>query len=126
MNKQELLAQLEYFDMVHGVTLRAIAALNDDELAFRPKPKMRTPRELIFHIYSQEKELAEAVRQGRFTMEAANRSNPESDTGAAGLKTLATVREAQRYAQECHRAAARIFKELTDEALARPVESPFG
>jgi len=47
MTKSEVLAKLEYFNMVHGVTLRAIAALGDQELDYRPKPDMRTPREII-------------------------------------------------------------------------------
>lgn len=55
--------QCEYFNMVHGVTLRAIDAFSDGDLDFRPKPVMRTPRELILHVYSQEKILAEAARQ---------------------------------------------------------------
>ena len=57
--------------MVHGVTVRAIGAFADGELDFRPKSGMRTPRELIFHIYCQEKLLAQGAKQGRFTMEMA-------------------------------------------------------
>jgi hypothetical protein len=33
----------------------------DDELDFRPRPGMRTPRELIFHTYCDERVLAEAA-----------------------------------------------------------------
>jgi uncharacterized damage-inducible protein DinB len=32
MNKQELLARRDYFNMVHGVTVRAIGAFTDEEL----------------------------------------------------------------------------------------------
>ena len=67
MNKSDVLAKLEYFNMVHGVTLRAITTLGDEDLDFRPRPNMRSPRELIFHIYTQEKILAEAARSGRFS-----------------------------------------------------------
>src|SRR6266850_1528630 len=103
MNKSDVLAKLEYFNMVHGVTLRAISALGDEDLDFRPRPSMRSPKELIFHIYTQEKILAGAVRLGRFTAESASRSNPEDKAVAAELKVLATV-----------------------EDLIGPVESPFG
>jgi hypothetical protein len=44
---------------VHGITVRAIGAFTDAELDFRPQPAMRTPRELIFHLYAQEKLLSE-------------------------------------------------------------------
>ena len=126
MRKPEFLEQLDYFNMVHGVTLRAIAAFDDRELAFRPQPGMRTPKELIFHIYAQEKVLAEAAREGRFTAEAGNRSNPEDEAMAGELTALATAGDVQAFAQACHEAAQEIFRKMTDEDLARPVESPFG
>ena len=40
MNKQELLARRDYFNLVHGVTVRAVDAFNDSELDFRPKAGM--------------------------------------------------------------------------------------
>lgn len=126
MNKQQLQAHRVYFDLVHGVTVRAIGAFADSELDFRPKPGMRTPRELIFHIYAQEKALAEAVRQGQLTIEQANASNPEDPSIAAQLKALATVGAAVAYAGDCHAAADEIVKSLTDAEIARTVESPFG
>jgi uncharacterized damage-inducible protein DinB len=126
MTKQELLSRRQYLDLVHGVTVRAIGVFADDELDFRPKPGMRTPRELIFHLYAQEKSVAEAVRQGRFTLEAANASNPEDPSAAAPLKALATVGEAVAFARDCHSAADEIVKALSEEDVARTVESPFG
>ena len=126
MNKQQFLARRDYFNMVHGVTLRAISTLDNEDLDFRPQPTMRTPRELIFHIYSQEKLLAEAAQEGRFSPEAASRSNPEDQAGAAQCKALATVADARTYAEACHRTAEDIFRAMSEEQLARPVESPFG
>jgi hypothetical protein len=65
MTKADVVAKLEYFNMVHGVTLRAIAAFEDRDLEFRPRAGMRTPKQLVFHIYAQEQILAEASRQSR-------------------------------------------------------------
>jgi uncharacterized damage-inducible protein DinB len=126
MNKQDFLARRKYFSMVHGVTVRAIGSFSDEELDYRPRADMRTPRELVFHIYSQERVLAEAARAGRFTMEAANRTNPEDKAGAAEMTTLVTVGDARRYAQASHEAAEKIFNEMSEDDLARPVESPMG
>jgi uncharacterized damage-inducible protein DinB len=126
VNKQELLARCDYFNMVHGVTVRAIRAFTDEELDFRPQPAMRTPRELIFHIYAQEKLLAEAAQEGRFTMEAASRSNPEDEAGASALKALGTVSDARAYAEACHQAAEKIFRTMSEDDINRPVESPLG
>src|SRR5439155_27031134 len=102
MTKSEVLAKLEYFNMVHGVTLRAIAALGDQELDYRPKPDMRTPRESIFHIYTQEL-LIEAVRSGAFNAEIASRSNPEDTAVAPEEKALSSGNNQRAYAEECHR-----------------------
>jgi uncharacterized damage-inducible protein DinB len=126
MNKQELLARRDYFNMVHGVTVRAIGAFSDEELGYRPRTTMRTPRELIFHIYSQEKLLAEAAQSGRFTMEAANRSNPEDEANSSELRVLVTVDDIRRYAETCHQAAEKIVRAMSEDDLVRPVESPMG
>src|SRR5262245_15146543 len=126
MSDSGLSAKLDYFNMVHGVTLRAIAALSDADLEFRPQPTMRTAKDMVFHIYSQERVLAEAVREGRFTMEAANLSSPESEVAAAEVKALATVGDLRAYAEGCHRDAEKIFRAIPDQDLDRPVESPFG
>jgi len=126
MDKQQLLHRRDYFNLVHGVTVRAIAALGNSDLDFRPQPGMRTPRELIFHIYAQEKFLAEAARLGQFTMELANGSNPEDPANAAALAALRTVSDAVAFANACHQAAEGVFRTLSEEQIARPIESPFG
>jgi uncharacterized damage-inducible protein DinB len=126
MTKQQLSARRTYFGLVHGVTMRAIAALTDNELDFRPKPGMRTPRELVFHIYSQEKILAEAARQGQFTLEMANGSNPEEPAAAGWVGALATVKDILAFAAACHETADQIFNAMSDADVARIVESPFG
>jgi uncharacterized damage-inducible protein DinB len=126
MTKQQLLAQREYFNMVHGVTVRAIGAFADEELDFRPRQGMRTPRELIFHIYTQEKSLAEAAREGKFDLEAADLSNPESPANASAVGALATVKAAKAYAESCHAAAEAAVKAMSEDEVKRPVASPFG
>ena len=126
MTREQLLARRDYLNMVHGVTIRAIAVLADQDLDFRPMARLRTPRELIFHIYAQEQLVAEAARDGRFTMEAANGSNPEDPSNAAAMAALATVKEAVEYANRCHQAAEAIYRAMSDADVARPVESAMG
>jgi uncharacterized damage-inducible protein DinB len=126
MTRQQLLDKRDFFNLVHGITLRAIETFADSELDFRPKPGMRTPRELVFHIYGQEQALAEAARDGSFTMELANRSNPEDPSGTAAVSALATVADAVGYARACHDAAERIFRAMSEDDVVRPVNSPFG
>jgi len=126
MDQQTFSALCEYFKTVHSITLRAIDAFTDRDLDFRPKPEMRTPRELIFHVYSQEKILAEAAQQGRFTAEAASRSSPEEQAGAAELQALVTVDDLKTFVQACHQTAQSIFSRMSESQLNHPVPSPFG
>lgn len=126
MNRQEFLARRDYLNMVHGVTVRAIGAFGDDELGFRPRPEMRTPRELIFHVYSQERLLAEAAQSGRMTMEAANGSSPEDAAASSDLTALVKVDDLRAFAERCHQTAETIARALSEEDLNRPVESPMG
>ena len=124
MDKQLLLARRDYFNLVHSVTLRAIALLSDHDLDFRPRAGMRSPRELIFHIYTQEKVLAEAAHQGRFTVDMATASNPEEQPEA--VTALRTVDDALRYAKACHAAAEDVFRGMSAEQAAREIESFLG
>ncbi len=126
MNRQEFLAQRDYINMVHGVTVRAIGAFSDDELDFRPRPGMRTPRELIFHVYRQAQLTAEAAQSGQFTMEAMNGSNPEDPVAAADAKRLVTVDDVRAFAEGCHETAEKIAQALSEDDINRSVESPMG
>lgn len=126
MNKQDFLARRDYFNLVHDVTVRGVGMFNDGDLDFRPKAGMRTPRELVFHIYSQEPALAEAAQLGQFTLEMANRSNPEDPSVATTLSALRTVSDVQAYARGCHDAAERIFRAMSEDEINREIASPFG
>ena len=126
MTRSDFVAKLEYFKMVHGVTIRSIATLDENDLDFRPQSGMRTPRELIFHIYTQEKILAEAIREGRFTAEAAVRSSPEDAAVAPELQALVSVNDLKEYVERCHREAVQILDGLSEEKITGPVESPMG
>ncbi len=126
MNKAALLGQREYFDMVHNVTLRAIEGFSDAELDFRPADKMRSPRELIYHIYTFEKFIADGVPKGKFSPALEATVNPEDEGAKPILAALDTVAKLQDYARECHNLANDAAQTLSDEELARLVEAPYG
>src|SRR5262245_64417840 len=77
MNKQALLGQREYFKMVHGVTLRLIGTFSDKDLDYRPKPGVRSVRDLILHIYGNEKAFGQGIKQGKLANEVMNGALPE-------------------------------------------------
>ena len=118
MNKKMLLGQRQYFDMAHGVTVRAIGTFEDKDLDFRPTEETRSVRELILHIYSMEKAMTEGARDGKVTTEA--------ETAAAESANVTTVAEAQEFARNCHKAADAALAAMSDEDLARMVEAPYG
>jgi uncharacterized damage-inducible protein DinB len=126
MTTEQFLARNQYFDLVHGVTMRAIAAFSDEELGFRPAPGTRTPRELVFHMYTQEQRLAEAARDGTFSLDAANSSTPEDPANAAAVSALATVRDLQAYAAACHAAANNISRAMLQADISRSVDTFLG
>src|SRR5215510_12248418 len=126
MNKQDILAARGYFDMVHGVTVRVIGAFSDQDLDYRPKPEVRSIKELFFHIYQFEKGIAEALKTGRLTDESVKSDQPEADEGKALLASLKTVSQLQQFARECHQALSDTIAGLTDEELNRLIEAPFG
>jgi len=126
MNKQTLLGNREYFDMVHGVTLQAIGTFTDEDLNYRPTPGTRTVRDLILHIYGTEKALAEGARDGRLTDEALGASVPEQAGAATSLAGLTSIAKAQEFGRSCHQAASDALAAMSDEDLERVVESPFG
>ncbi len=126
MEKQALLAQYGYFKMVHGVTLRMIGAFANEDLDFRPKPGMRSPRELILHIYGMLKTFPAGISQGKLTQETENSAIPESEGGKAAIKALKTIADCQAYARICFQTAEEALAKFSDEQLAQQIESPFG
>jgi uncharacterized damage-inducible protein DinB len=120
------LAKVNYLGLVHGVTVRAIGGFSDEDLGFRPAASMRSPRELVYHIYAQERAVAEAARSGAFEMAVANRCNPEDPSAASELAKLERVSDVVAYAKACHDIADAIWRAISDEDLKRPIPSPFG
>lgn len=126
MNKQALLGQREYFKLVHGVTLKAIATFSNKDLDFRPTPEMRSARELIYHIYAMERGFAEFVPSGRLTQESEDVAIPEKDAAKSKLAALQTTADLQAFANESHQMADDTLAQISDEDLAKIVEAPYG
>lgn len=126
MDKQALIGKWEYFNMVHGVTLRLIGSFSDDDLNYRPKPDMRSVRDLILHLYGMQKTFSEGIKAGKLTAEIEYQCVPEKEESKPVAAKLKTIPDCLQYARDCHQAAAETLAALTDEGLARPLESPFG
>jgi uncharacterized damage-inducible protein DinB len=77
-------------------------------------------------MYSFEKSLGDAVREGRFSPESEKTSNPETEEGKAAMSPLTTVAALQQFARDSHKAAGDALAGLTDEQIGRPVEASYG
>jgi uncharacterized damage-inducible protein DinB len=107
-----------YFRTVNGVGLRAIALLPEDKLDSHPIPGMRTPKELVVHMYQILEDLPRAIANGQ-----AVDSTPAEGAAAARIRTKA---ELLQFCRERWDAAAKIAAGLTDAQLAGTVKTPWG
>ena len=119
MNKQALLEKYGYFDMVHKVTLMAMAQVSDDKLDFRPAPEMRTIKELLSHTFGSERALAESLVTRQLTHEG------QTVIEGEGLKSKTTA-DLIAYARDCHQRAKSAIEKATEEQIAEPVTTFFG
>jgi len=119
MDKQTLLQKYGYLDMVHSVTLKAIAQLSDSQLDFRPTPETRTVKELIGHIFGSERVTAETLLTGKLTQEEGNAAEAE----ALKLKTTA---ELIAWARDCHQQAKSKIEQATEEQIAGTIDVFYG
>ena len=126
MNKEALLGQRAYFKMVHGVTLRLIQSFSDADLDFRPKPEMRSVRDLFQHIYGMETTWAANIRNPKLEAAEENKAIPESTEGKAEQAKLETVADVVAFAKAGHQAFDEALEAISEEELAGSIETPFG
>ena len=126
MDKQALLGQRGYFEMVHGVTLKLMENFGDDGLDFRPQPNMRSARELFVHIYGMEKVWADNMPSGKISQEAENTCIPETEAGKAYAAQFKTVAQLQAFAREAHQALSDRLAATAEADLPNVIETPFG
>lgn len=119
MTKEVLMGMMSYFDMVHGVTRKAVAKIPDDKLDWRPTSEVRTVKELVAHIYECERVFARGAKKG---------SLEEADFAQEGerVKALNTVQDLINYGQEAHQEAMEIAADLTEEDMRKTVKCFWG
>jgi len=119
LNKPGLTAMWDMLRQKHGITLRLIEAIPEDKLHTHPIPGMRTPAELIVHMYDiAVKCTPEGVAKGQVT---ADESMEKAI--AAGLKTKRDVLE---FVDQCWKAGDQAAAATTDQHLSALVPTPWG
>jgi uncharacterized damage-inducible protein DinB len=119
MNKQGLISMWDMFRQKHGITLRLIEALPEDKLHTRPIPGMRTPAELVVHMYDiVVKGIPEGVSKGQVTT--------DESTEKAIAESLKTKRDLLNFVEECWNTGDRAATATTDQQLAAMIPTPWG
>ena len=120
MNRQALLQSWDHLRQANGVGLRAIELIPEGKLDAEVIPGMRTPKQLVVHMYGQVlREVTEGALKGQITDE----SEKNEKRIAAGLKTRADL---LRYCHDCWNAADRATNSMTDEKLMVTTSTPWG
>ena len=116
-DRQTFLGWWEHFRQVNGITLRIVSALPADKFDSRPIPNMRTPKELLVHMYGM------IVRNIPVGMTRAEVVNCDEKAAVASLKTRDDV---LRYCREQWAEGDAAARTITDANLQSAVKTPWG
>ena len=116
MNKQAHLGSWEMMRLRHGITLRVIDQLNDEQLKSHPIAGMRTPIELLVHMYHGTQQMASTVLAGAM---------PES-TEKADVATITNKAQLLAYVNAAWKKANDAAQALTDAQLNALIQTPWG
>ena len=117
MNKQTLMQMWDHLRQCHGIAMRVIASLPADQLASHPIPNMRTPKELIVHLYGHiVREIPQGVVQGEIKPE-----DPKAIEGRIKSKD-----DLIRFVNECWSAGSKAAAAISDANLKATVKTPWG
>ena len=117
MNRQLLAMIWDHLRQMNGITVRLIDALPADQLDAHPIPNMRTPKELVVHLYGMViKNMGESIASGAIT---------DLDEKAI-VASIRTKDDLVRYCDDCWKAADRAMTSATDAQLQQSIQTPWG
>jgi uncharacterized damage-inducible protein DinB len=116
MIRQTHLQMWDQQRMRHGITLRVLDQIPADKLASHPIAGMRTPIELVVHMYTGAQMFSEAAAKGAF-------GHYDDKATAAGI---ATKDQLVAFVNQAWAAADANAKAATDASLATAIKTPWG
>jgi uncharacterized damage-inducible protein DinB len=116
MNKQGHLMMWDQMRMRHGITLRVIDQIPADKLASHPIAGMRTPVELLVHMYASMVAFTDSVLKGSVA------PYDEKDTVAS----IKTREQLVAFVTKSWVAADKDAHAVTDAQLGSMVKTPWG
>lgn len=118
MNKAQLGGWWDHFRTVNGITMRTVQAIPKDKIDSHPCKDMRTPRELVGHIFFGMRSIAQGTTKGEIDL--------TEETDRAAIANIKTHEDLVRFATDCWGAADKAVQSLTDAQLAGMVKTPWG
>jgi len=115
MKKSTLDIIWDVMRMRHGVGLRCVEALPADQLEAHPVKDMRTPKQLVVHMYLFLRAAPESILSGTLEYDEAKE-----------LADIRTKPDLVRFAERSWLAADAAVGRLTDAHLASMVKTPWG
>ena len=116
-DRQHLTGFWDHFRQVHGITLRTLELIPADKIDSRPIQNMRSPRELIVHLYGT---IVRATPEGVVRAEI----KPEDDKEI--LSRIKTRDDLIRFVKESWTAGDKAAAAITDAQLMATVKTPLG
>jgi len=117
MNKASFLAAWDMMRMRHGIALRLIESLPADQLDAHPIAKMRTPKQLVVHMYDFLRAAPQGVLAGTLL------GRPEESSFVAGIQTRDQL---LAFARQAWLDADAAVSQLTDAHFTQSVATPWG
>ena len=118
MTKQQLTHMWDMMRQRHGIGMRCIEAIPADQLDSHPIPNMRTPKELVVHLYDVViKAMVEGVLRGQIVADESAETKI-----AAGIKNRDQLLQ---FARTCWNAADMSVNQITDQQLMANVSTPW-
>jgi len=118
MNKAQIAGMWDHLRQINGITVRVVAAIPKDKLDSRPVRDMRSPKELVVHLYTMLRYIAEGAKQGEIV------SYDEKEQAA--VARIQTSEDLLRYAGECWNAGDAAVRQFSDADCAAVVKTPWG
>ncbi len=116
MNKAQVGGMWDHMRTINGITMRAIQAIPKDQIDSRPVRDMRTPKELVAHMYAAMNSIAEGIVKGSIAPEE------KMESGAA----IKSHDDLVRFASDCWKSADKAVRSLTDAQIGATVKTPWG
>jgi len=108
-----------HYNEVYAIAVKAVRQLPNDKLDFRATPEMYTARELVFHMFSQERSMLIGCKRGELILD-------DFKSVYADLPAMKTVDDLIRYGEQVHLETNEWVTNCSDADYERPVKTFFG